>query len=111
MEAPAADAARRQATDDHRRAVHVRPGVLPGPAGLRRVRAVLELEEIRASLASRLTEAREQGWLGEVAAIETTMAAAAEKLEAMRDLSTRRTSIHLGMPDVRPSAGRCSPGS
>jgi hypothetical protein len=39
------------------------------------------------------------------------MAAAAQKLEAMRGLTTRRTSIHLGMPDVRPSAGRCSPGS
>ncbi len=69
------------------------------------------LEEIRANLGDRLTEAREQGWLGEVAAIETTLAAAAQKLEAMRGLTTRRTSIHLGMPDVRPSAGRCSPDS
>lgn len=69
------------------------------------------LEEIHANLGDRLQEAREQGWLGEVAAIETTMAAAAQKLEAMRGLTTRRTSIHLGMPDVRPSAGRCSPGS
>jgi hypothetical protein len=69
------------------------------------------LEEIRANLADRLQEAKDQGWLGEVAAIETTMAAAAQKLEAMRDLTTRRTSIHLGMPDVRPSAGRCSPES
>jgi Phage integrase family len=69
------------------------------------------LEAIHANLGDRLQEAREQGWLGEVAAIETTMAAAAQKLAAMRDLTTRRTSIHLGMPDVRPSAGRCSPGS
>ena len=69
------------------------------------------LEEIRANLGDRLQEAREQGWLGEVAAIETTMAAAAQKLEAMRGLTTRRASIHLGMPDVRPSAGRCSPSS
>jgi hypothetical protein len=74
------------------------------------------LEEIHANLGDRLQEAREQGWLGEVAAIETTLAAA-QKLAAMRDLSTRRTrrtrrtSIHLGMPDVRPSAGRCSPDS
>ena len=69
------------------------------------------LEAIHANLGDRLQEAREQGWLGEVAAIETTLAAAAQKLEAMRDLTTRRTSIHLGMPDVRPSAGRHSPGS
>ncbi len=30
------------------------------------------LEEIHANLGDRLQEAREQGWLGEVAAIETT---------------------------------------
>ena len=69
------------------------------------------LEEIHANLGGRLQEARERGWLGEVAAIETTLAAAAQKLEAMRDLNARRTSIHLGMPDVRSSAGRCSPDS
>ena len=34
------------------------------------------LEEIHANLLDRLQEAREQGWLGEVAAIETTLAAA-----------------------------------
>jgi hypothetical protein len=44
------------------------------------------LEEIHANLVDRLDEAKEQGWLGEVAAIETTMAAAAQKLEAMRAL-------------------------
>jgi hypothetical protein len=69
------------------------------------------LEEIHTNLGTRLQEAREQGWLGEVAAIETTLAAAAQKLAVMRDRTTRRTSIHLGMPDVRPSAGRCSPES
>jgi hypothetical protein len=70
------------------------------------------LEEIHANLGDRLREAKEQGWLGEVAAIETTLTAA-RKLQAMHDLTTRSasTSIHLGMPDVRPSAGRRSPGS
>jgi hypothetical protein len=64
------------------------------------------LVEIRANLGGRLREAKEQGWLGEVAAIEATLAAA-QKLQAMRDLTTRSasTSIHLGMLDVRPSAG------
>jgi KaiC/GvpD/RAD55 family RecA-like ATPase len=32
-------------------------------------------EEIRANLIDRLHEAREQGWLGEVAAIEASLAA------------------------------------
>jgi hypothetical protein len=69
------------------------------------------LEEIHANLADRLGEAKDQGWLGEVAAIETTIAAAGQKLEAMRDLTARSTTVHLGMPDVRPAAGRCSPDS
>jgi hypothetical protein len=55
------------------------------------VRQMPRLEEIRANLADRLREAREQGWLGEVAAIETTQAAAAQKLEAMRGLTTGRS--------------------
>ncbi|WP_426504337.1 hypothetical protein ACPPVO_43135 [Dactylosporangium sp. McL0621] len=42
--------------------------------------------------------------MGEVAAIETTMAAAAQKLEAVR--TARETPVHLGMPDVHLSAGR-----
>jgi hypothetical protein len=51
------------------------------------------LEEIHANLGDRLREAKEQGWLGEVAAIETTLAAAAQKLEAMRGLTTMRTAF------------------
>jgi hypothetical protein len=64
-------------------------------------------------VSDRLQEAREQGWLGEVAAIEATLAATSQKLQAMRELTIRSasTSIHIGMPDVRPSAGRRSPGS
>ncbi len=42
----------------------------------------------------RLEEAKQQGWLGEVAAIETTMAAAAQKLEAMH--VTRSATVNLG---------------
>jgi hypothetical protein len=47
------------------------------------------LEEIRTNLVARLQEAKDQGWLGEVAAIETTMAAATQKLEAMQALATQ----------------------
>ncbi|MFE1437177.1 integrase [Streptomyces sp. NPDC058739] len=64
------------------------------------------LEEIHANLLDRLQEAREQGWLGEVAAIEASLAAAEQKLTAMRDLAARHTTVHLGMPDFRSSAGR-----
>ena len=66
------------------------------------------LEEIHANLLDRLQEAKEQGWLGEVAAIETTMAAAAQKLEAMRDRAAQPSAVHLGMPELRRDAGRSS---
>lgn len=67
------------------------------------------LEEIHTNLVNRLEEAKRQGWLGEVAAIDTTMAAAAQKLKAMRALSVHGTAVHLGMPDIRTATGRSSP--
>ena len=67
------------------------------------------LEEIHTNLVARIEEAQQQGWLGEVAAIETTMAAATQKLEAMRAMTIPKTSIHLGMPDFHSALGRTSP--
>jgi hypothetical protein len=67
------------------------------------------LESIHANLVARLQEAKEQGWLGEVAAIETTMAAAAQKLEAIRTLAAQHTTTDLGMPGLRSALGRFSP--
>ncbi|WP_411130429.1 hypothetical protein [Streptomyces sp. x-19] len=64
------------------------------------------LEEIHATLIDRLQEAKDQGWLGEVAAIETTMAAAAQKLEQMRERASQPSTVPLGMPDIRTAAGR-----
>jgi hypothetical protein len=69
------------------------------------------LEEIHANLFDRLQEAKEQGWLGEVAAIETTLAAADQKLVAMRMLVDQRTKTHLGMPSLLPQVGRSSPAT
>ncbi|WP_327172661.1 hypothetical protein OG471_31875 [Streptomyces sp. NBC_01336] len=69
------------------------------------------LEQIHANLIDRLQEAKEQGWLGEVAGIETTKAAAAQKLEAMRDRAGQPSTVHLGMPDFRRDAGRSSTDS
>ncbi|MFD5574952.1 hypothetical protein [Streptomyces cadmiisoli] len=67
------------------------------------------LEEIHTNLIDRLQEAREQGWLGEVAAIETTLGAAAQKLEVMRDLTAKQITVHLGMPDFRSVVARIDP--
>ena len=70
------------------------------------------LEGIRANLGDRLQEAKDQGWLGEVAHDrDHPRSRRPAKLNAMRDLTTKRISIHLGMPHVRPTAGRCSPDS
>ncbi|MFF6980204.1 hypothetical protein ACFZAV_21270 [Streptomyces sp. NPDC008343] len=64
------------------------------------------LEEIHANLLDRLQEAKEQGWLGEVAAIEASLGAAEQKLTAMRDLAARHPAVHLGMPDFRGVVAR-----
>ncbi|MEU3721524.1 hypothetical protein [Streptomyces sp. NPDC031705] len=64
------------------------------------------LEEIHANLLGRLQEAKEQGWLGEVAAIGASLGAAEQKLTAMRDLPVRHTTAHLGMPDLRGVVAR-----
>lgn len=66
------------------------------------------LKEIHTNLLDRLHEAKEHGWLGEVAEIETTMAAAQQKLETMRGPAARAATVHLGMPDVRRASGRSS---
>jgi hypothetical protein len=67
------------------------------------------LEEIHANLIDRLHEAKEQGWLGEVAAIETSIAAAAQKLATMRNLAADHTTAHLGMPTLHRTVGRSTP--
>ena len=66
------------------------------------------LEGIHANLIDRLREAKEQGWLGEVAAIETTIAAATPKLEAIRASATQHSITNLGMPRFHLTAGRVS---
>ncbi|MGI5290822.1 tyrosine-type recombinase/integrase [Nonomuraea polychroma] len=76
------------------------PQLRPDPAQIPR------LQEVRDNLLARLQEAKNQGWLGEVAAIEVSLAAAEQKLEAMRRLAATHTTVHLGMPDFRSSVGR-----
>jgi hypothetical protein len=69
------------------------------------------LEEIHDNLFDRLKEAKDQGWLGEVAAIETSVAAAEDKLASMREMAAKHTTTNLGMPDFPPSVGRRTSGS
>ncbi|MFB4270036.1 hypothetical protein [Nonomuraea sp. GTA35] len=64
------------------------------------------MEEIPANLIDRLAEAKEQGRLGEVAAVETALAAAGQKLQAMQEATIRTTVLSLGVPDIRRSVGR-----
>jgi hypothetical protein len=45
------------------------------------------------------------------AAIETGVAAAADMLSSMREMTAKHTTTSLGMPDFRPSVGRRIPGS
>jgi hypothetical protein len=79
------------------------PQLRPDPAQAPR------LQEIRANLLDRLQEAKEHGWLGEVAAIETSIGAADRKLETMRQIAAKHTITHLGMPDFRAATGRSTP--
>lgn len=55
---------------------------------------------IRENLVERITEAREQGWLGEVEGLQATLAAADQKLATMDALAMRGQVVHLGLPTV-----------
>lgn len=71
------------------------PMLRPDPAQQQR------LEEIIASLGERLAEAHERGWLGEVDGLQTSLAAAEQKLVQMQ-----RTAVNLGLPTMPPSKAR-----
>ncbi len=64
------------------------------------------LLEIRDNLQARITEARREGWRGEIAGLEATVEAAEQKLGAMRQLAARHGVTHLGMPEFRETLGR-----
>ncbi|MEU5610535.1 site-specific integrase [Streptomyces sparsogenes] len=76
------------------------PALRPDPAQAPRLR------EIITNLHARVDEAKQQGWLGEIAGLEVSLAAANDKLSAMNRLTERHGVVHLGMPDFRPAAGR-----
>jgi integrase len=76
------------------------PALRPDPAQQDR------LTEILTNLTDRLAEAETQGWRGETAGLEVSIAAAETKLDTMRHLASRHHTAFLGMPDFRPTAGR-----
>ena len=64
-----------------------------------------ELERV---LQARITEARREGWLGEIAGLEATLEAATQKLQAMQQIAARHGTTHIGMPSFRDTVGRTS---
>ena len=66
------------------------------------------LMEICDNLQARITEARREGWLGEIAGLEATLEAAQQKLQTMDQIAARHGATHLGMPSFRDAIGRTS---
>jgi hypothetical protein len=57
------------------------------------------LEEIRANLHDRITEAERQSWLGEVEGLKVSLAGADDKLTQIgAALRRQATTVQLGMP-------------
>lgn len=69
------------------------------------------LVEVRDNLHDRITEAGDQGWLGEIEGLQISLAAADSKLTDLDRLTTRQTTVHLGMPTLDRLAGRTVTGS
>jgi integrase len=60
------------------------------------------LTKIAANLRDRIKEAEANGWLGEAEGLQTSLAAAEAKLDQMRDIDRRRTTMTmLPMPTTR----------
>jgi hypothetical protein len=68
------------------------PLLRPDPAQRER------LTQIRDNLIARISEARREGWAGDLDGLEVSLAAARHKLAQMNEISARRAVVHLGMP-------------
>ena len=66
------------------------------------------LLEIRDNLQARITEARRDGWLGEISGLEATLQAAEQKLQTMYRIANRHAVTHRGMPSFGDAVGRAS---
>jgi hypothetical protein len=64
------------------------------------------LAGIRDNLQARMTEARQQGWLGEVEGLKVSLTAATTKLAQLDAVAARRaTTVDLGLPGFPQIAG------
>jgi hypothetical protein len=62
------------------------------------------------SLAARVTEAREQGWLGEIEGLQVSLATVRGKLQALDARTARQPAVtDLGMPSFTLIADRAAP--
>lgn len=57
--------------------------------------------EIRENLTDRITEARREGWLGDVEGLEISLAGATEKLAQIDRRHAGQSTVELGMPSTR----------
>jgi integrase len=57
--------------------------------------------EIRNNLTDRITEARREGWLGDVEGLEISLTGATEKLAQIDRRQAGRSTVELGMPGTR----------
>lgn len=59
------------------------------------------MEEIRDNLKARITEAQQEGWLGEVEGLQVSLAGAEDKLAQLGRRNASATTINLGTPTRR----------
>ena len=71
------------------------PMLRPDPKQLPRLTEIIE------NLHARVAEANERGWLGEIEGLETSLAAAEQKLASMHRAGSSTTTVELGLPTRR----------
>lgn len=64
------------------------------------------LAEIRNNLTARITEAGQQGWLGEAEGLRVSLAGAEGKLAQLAERTRQTSVINLGIPAFREIVGR-----
>jgi hypothetical protein len=76
------------------------PLLRPDPAARPR------LEQIRDNLIARIAEAEAQRWLGEAEGLKVSLAGARTKLAQMDQITARRSTVQLGIPNFTNAAAR-----
>lgn len=64
------------------------------------------LVEVHKNLQARISEAEQQGWLGEIGGLTISLTAAEAKLADLDRLTSRQTTVHLGMPSLNHLVAR-----